>query len=494
MCSVSGLVAFSKPGNQAKDIEVVFREIFTRAADRGRDSWGVVSIDSGPARDVGGFGSAAVALASESTRPRIVDGATRVVVASNRAEPTTEWVREKTENDIQPFNADGWYVAHNGTIANDKELIRDFELTCRSPIDTEVIVQLLAKNRRELDTAEKVVDFLFTNLVGSYALAITSTYWKPGKVILMSNYKPLYLAYDDAVDVLYFSSQRSYLAAETLEAIVNQEIFPLEVRPYSALIIHVAGHRIQEIDLRPEKQRPQRTLVVCSGGLDSTVAATQLLRAGHDVELLHFTYNAQAQDAERAAVKAVADDLNIDEHYMDLGGLFSRDIGGSVLTQADGEIQTRGAGEAGSELAHEWVPARNLVFISLAVAYAESHGFDNVALGTNNEESSAYPDNEMEFINRLNAVLPYAVAANKRVELLMPVGSLMKHEIVKLGLELNAPLEHTYSCYTAGPEPCNACGPDYMRRVAFEMNGVKDPTLKGVKWPKGIKEYSRGGA
>ncbi len=93
----------------------------------------------------------------------------------------------------------------------------------------------------------------------------------------------------------------------------------------------------------------------------------------------------------------------------------------------------------------------------------------------------------MEFIRLLNKVMPYAVGPNKHVELLMPVGGhLVKHEIVKLGLEVGAPLHLTWSCYDNGGERhCGRCGPCYMRRWAFRING-------GVRDPRGVRPTKRG--
>jgi len=154
-------------------------------------------------------------------------------------------------------------------------------------------------------------------------------------------------------------------------------------------------------------------------------------------------------------------------------------------------------GEAGAELAHEWVPARNTVMMSLALAVAEKHGYDNIALGSNMEEGGAYPDNEQEFINKLRALVPYAVAPYRNIQLLDPLGTLVKHEIVELGSEEGMPFELTWSCYEGESLPvetpsgaftdisptgpvrivhCGTCGPCAMRRRAFQMAGVEDPT------------------
>ena len=113
--------------------------------------------------------------------------------------------------------------------------------------------------------------------------------------------------------------------------------------------------------------------------------------------------------------------------------------------------------------------------LSLATGYAESHGYDVIALGTNLEESGAYPDNEMIFIKKLNEVLPYAVNLDAHVRIEMPVGHLMKHEIVRLGHETGAPIDVTWSCYHAGSQHCGVCGPCTMRRKAFQMESLKDP-------------------
>jgi 7-cyano-7-deazaguanine synthase len=112
--------------------------------------------------------------------------------------------------------------------------------------------------------------------------------------------------------------------------------------------------------------------------------------------------------------------------------------------------------------------------MSIAAGYAEAHGFDYIILGGNLEESSGYADNELIFQRKFNNILPNALNLQNKVEVLSPVANLMKHEIIKLGLEIGAPLHLTWSCYEDGDKPCGECGPDFMRRVGFKMNKVKD--------------------
>jgi len=132
-------------------------------------------------------------------------------------------------------------------------------------------------------------------------------------------------------------------------------------------------------------------------------------------------------------------------------------------------------GIAGAEYAHEWVPARNLVMLSTAVAYAEAHNYGYIYLGTNLEEASVYPDNEEQFILDFNNLLYGAVQNGVKIEIKTPLGGLMKHEIVLFGLECNAPFHLTWSCYKGGEKHCGKCGPCFMRRTAFERNGLVDP-------------------
>jgi len=173
-----------------------------------------------------------------------------------------------------------------------------------------------------------------------------------------------------------------------------------------------------------------------------------------------------------AAIQTVADTLNLPLEIVDLGNLFDEVIQGSNLVEDNPDITD---GEAGAEFAHEWVPARNLVMLSIATAYAEAHGYDSVASGINLEEAGAYPDNEMEFVRRFADTLPFATSADSHVEVEMPVGNLMKHEIVRLGLDTDAPLDDCWSCYEDAEYHCGNCGPCYMRQTAFRINETPDP-------------------
>ena len=189
---------------------------------------------------------------------------------------------------------------------------------------------------------------------------------------------------------------------------------------------------------------------------------------GLEVSMIHFQYGSRAEAPEVRAVQAVSERMG---WPLTLFPLPVYKPGDSPLLDHNSAVA---GGEAGAEFAHEWVPARNLLLLSVATAYAEAHGFTHLILGNNLEEAGAYPDNEPEFIDKFNDLLPFAVGDGKSMEVDMPVGNMMKHEIVALGKSIDAPLDLTWSCYRAGELHCGTCGPCYMRRTAFEINNLPE--------------------
>ena len=408
---------------------------------RGRDSWGYWS-PAASKRFTHGF--------------RLKDNPTlhgSTFIANLRAEPTTEWVKEKRESDVQPFEVGNWVIVHNGTIANDKELIAAHEFENSTRIDSWVIAALLDRYN-DFKTVIKM-------LIGSYAICAVDKR-NPSIINFAMNYKPLY--YHDDQD---FGGVLSSVALA-----VDDRLLP----PYSiGALINVPGRRLVFESLLP-KPNIDKALVVCSGGLDSTVTAAALQHVGMNVELLHFNYGCRATRQEITAIKNIAAALKV-SYQIITTPIFTDVIKGSPLTNT-ARNESFAESEIGAEFAHEWVPARNLIMLGIATGIAESHNFNVLALGANLEESGAYPDNEQVFFDCYARMLPYAVRANTPIRLEMPVVNLMKHEIVRLGLQLNAPLHLTWSCYNDSEQHCGNCGPCFMRRTAFEMNGQKDPVFQ----------------
>jgi 7-cyano-7-deazaguanine synthase len=357
-------------------------------------------------------------------------------VGNWRATPTPE--REHAP--LQPYDG----VVHNGTIANDRELgARPGE------VDSMVLPRIL--DRSSLQAFARSI----RPIKGSYAIAAVA----PATIYLACNYKPIH--YARIGGAIYFSSMERHFTG-----VLSPWLRPQKLSPYSVL------------DLSSDETEPlprwfeRRAVVIASTGLDSTVVAAKLRRDDWHVHLLHFRYGCQAEPREAERLERIAGALGCSHSFLDFN--FAAQLRARSTLFGDAAI---GGAIEGAEYAIDWVPARNLVMLSLAVAFAESNDYHAIALGNNLEEAGAYPDNEEEFTNLFNGLMPYAVRDGYRLEVLSPVGHLMKHEIVRLGLELGAPLEHTWSCYRAEEKPCGMCGPCFMRREAFRRNKVKDPTF-----------------
>lgn len=444
MCSIFGALYTNETTQDFRRQKT--SRLLDTALERGRDGLGVVGREqTGLVREV----------QIREPLPRAMyasEGAATQLIGNARAEPTTEYVLDKKQSDQQPYILGKWSIVHNGTIANDKEL-RTYAL--QTSIDSAAIVEQLAQVEND---SEHLRWFLATvrKLRGSYAiLAVHED--DPEALYYACNYRPIWLQDLNGGGVLLASS-RWCLDRQNARMI----------EPYTAGVLNTSG-RVFSWPLRASGvDRKERVLVVASGGLDSTVAAAMLINEGHHVELCHFLYGSRAEGPETVAVEAIAAELNVRLHKMDMRVYSEAD---SPLLQSDSKIA---GGEEGAEFAHEWVPARNLMMLARATAYAEANGFDYIALGNNLEEAGAYPDNEPEFIDRFNDLLDFAVGDGKRIRVLQPVGKMMKHEIVAEGHRVDAPLHLTWSCYRAGDVHCGTCGPCYMRRTAFDINDLPE--------------------
>lgn len=385
-----------------------------------------------------------------------------VIVGNFRAEPTTEYIRHKRKQDQQPYSDVAWTIVHNGTIANDKEL-RTYSVD--TDIDSAAIVEALGLQGQlfeDEDMAYSVFANTIRHLVGSFAILATHEQYTD-QMLVAANYRPVWYARTEVGT--FFASAKEYFPPY---------VTPEALEPYTInrFIYGAGGLTIDSEPLTvPDPEKKPRALVVASGGLDSTVAAAVCKKEGYDVELLHFEYGCRAEEKEVNAIFEIGRSLGVNVRTFPLNIYDPKD---SRLFDKNSEIA---GGEAGAEFAHEWVPARNLVMLSVATAYAEANGFDYIVLGNNMEEAGAYPDNEPEFIRRFNEILPFAVGDGKRVRVLMPVGDLMKHEIVALGYSVGAPMHLTWSCYKNGELHCGKCGPCYMRRTAFMINELTEVIL-----------------
>jgi 7-cyano-7-deazaguanine synthase len=219
------------------------------------------------------------------------------------------------------------------------------------------------------------------------------------------------------------------------------------------------------------------TLVVLSGGLDSTVCtalASRERRDGDDLTALTFDYG-QRHRVELGRAAAVAAYYRA-EHLvvrLDLTGW-----GGSALTDPAIDVPTPDTGESGIPVTY--VPARNLIFLAVAMGVAEARDADAVYLGVNALDYSGYPDCRPEFVSSFAATAALALKRGiegRPVEIRTPLVDLGKADIVRLGIETGAPLHLTWSCYRGGDRPCGECDSCALRAKGFAEAGVDDPAI-----------------
>jgi 7-cyano-7-deazaguanine synthase len=217
-------------------------------------------------------------------------------------------------------------------------------------------------------------------------------------------------------------------------------------------------------------------VVLLSGGLDSYTTAAVARRDGFDLFALSFRYG-QRHALELQAAARVAHTLGVARHLvldLDLSA-----IGGSALTSPDIDVP-RDRPEDASDIPSTYVPARNTIFLSIALGWAEVLGAADIFIGVNAVDYSGYPDCRPEFIRAFEAMARLATKAGvegQPLRIHTPLMSLTKADIVRLGTGLGLDYGLTVSCYDPGPDgtPCGHCDSCRLRAAGFAAAGLADP-------------------
>ena len=221
----------------------------------------------------------------------------------------------------------------------------------------------------------------------------------------------------------------------------------------------------------------KKAVCLMSGGIDSTTSAYIAKAEGYEVHGLTFDYG-QRHRKEIEAVKPIAEHLGVKE--LKTLKIDLREIGGSALT-ADIAVPERGSAESilqGGEVPITYVPARNTIFLSFALAYAEVVNADAIFIGANVLDYSGYPDCRPEYLEAFQRMANLATkraVEGKRVEIKAPLLRLSKAEIIKKGAKLGVPFELTWSCYKGGKKACGKCDSCLLRLKGFAEAGLEDP-------------------
>lgn len=218
-----------------------------------------------------------------------------------------------------------------------------------------------------------------------------------------------------------------------------------------------------------------KAVILLSGGLDSTTVLAIAKSRGYDCYALSFDYG-QKQRSELESSISIAKKSNVIEHRIMKISL--SDIGGSALTDQSIDVPKYSDSD---EIPITYVPARNTIFLSFALAWAEVVDCQTIFIGVNALDYSGYPDCRPEFIeafeNMANLATKQSVEGD-RIQIKTPLISMTKAEIIKKGLGLGVDYSETTSCYDANTlgEACGECDACVLRKIGFENANVKDPT------------------
>jgi 7-cyano-7-deazaguanine synthase len=217
----------------------------------------------------------------------------------------------------------------------------------------------------------------------------------------------------------------------------------------------------------------KKAVIVLSGGLDSTTCMGMANEKGYELYPITFHYG-QKHNREVEQAKKVANYYNAPDHRI-VNISFLNQIGGSALTDDSIDVPTDMDED---EIPVTYVPARNMIFLSLASAYAEVIGAEAIYIGVSAVDYSGYPDCRPEFIESMNETVNLATkagATGSEMKIETPLINLTKADTVGEGLRLNVPYELTTSCYNGEEEACGECDSCRLRLKGFEEAGAVDP-------------------
>ncbi|MDH3973919.1 MAG: 7-cyano-7-deazaguanine synthase QueC [Deltaproteobacteria bacterium] len=204
----------------------------------------------------------------------------------------------------------------------------------------------------------------------------------------------------------------------------------------------------------------RKSIVLLSGGLDSTVAFKKVCDETHVILAISFNYGQRSAEKEIEAAKRICRQFSVNHQAISLPWL--RDITNTSLVDREKNVPQLRESELDNATgkAHEsaqavWVPNRNGIFINIAAAFCESMGAELLVTGFNAEEAETFPDNSPRFIGAINDSLHFSTL--KDIEVVSPTLGFDKAGIVQLGIEIGAPLEKIWSCYEDGDRMCGKC-------------------------------------
>jgi 7-cyano-7-deazaguanine synthase len=223
-----------------------------------------------------------------------------------------------------------------------------------------------------------------------------------------------------------------------------------------------------------------KAVILLSGGLDSSTVLYLAKSEGYDCYALSFDYQ-QRHRRELTAAKTISTAVGVVAHQV-----VSFDLslwGGSALTDRQIALpQDRELSAMSESIPVTYVPARNTIFLSFALAYAEAISASRVYIGVNALDYSGYPDCRGDYIDAMRSVFQLGTKQGREgdpIEIITPLINLKKTEIIQLGDRLGVPWQQTWSCYSGDEVPCGTCDSCLLRLAAFRELGLVDPAMVG---------------
>ena len=220
----------------------------------------------------------------------------------------------------------------------------------------------------------------------------------------------------------------------------------------------------------------KKAISVLSGGLDCTVA-TSVFSKDYEIHAITFDYGQKAFERELQASKDICNKMNWTHEVIALPWLAQISNSSLNTSQEIPEVSNKDLDDikkSQESASSVWVPARNTVFTSIALSYAESIGAEAIIVGWNGEEGATFPDNSKEYLKKFNELID--VGSPEKIRIEAPLIDLNKEEIVTLGVDVGAPMELSYSCYKGKEKQCGVCESCMRRKRAFKKLKINDPT------------------
>jgi len=215
-----------------------------------------------------------------------------------------------------------------------------------------------------------------------------------------------------------------------------------------------------------------KAVCLLSGGMDSSTLAYLAKSRGYDILALHINYGQRTEGKELASAKKIASLLEA-EAFIEISLDYFTKLGASSLT--DKEIAVEKFDPARVHLPNTYVPFRNANLLAIATSFAEACGADAIFIGVQALDYSGYPDCRPEFINAFQKVIDLGTMDTTKITLFTPFIHMTKADILREGIKLGVPYEHTWSCYKNEGKACGSCGSCHFRKEAFFEVGMKDP-------------------